>query len=657
MSANGNGDDSRSDQGGAGRREVAWRLFAAEYDDADFDYSESDEERAPNYVVTPTGARVNRLFVVGVLTEVEQVSDDVLRGRVVDPTGAFVLYAGQYQPDEMAFLENATPPAFVAVTGKARTFQPEDSDRVFTSIRPESINEVDAETRDRWVVQTAEQTLSRVSTFADAIDSGETGDALRTALEANGVDAGLSSGIPLALDHYGTTEAYLAEVWDLAIDSARVVAGEITADDVGPLELAPGEGGDEVAVDLDYSLTGESEAGEISELETGGASETGVEAEPAQSTQETAEGTEDVAEETGELSESTEDVSETAGADLGEAPGSGAESEPETGPEPETTAGSADSPESAEPTDSGLGDAPTSTVEGGETDQTEATPETEDATETEVTETEAETPEVEDAEDAAELQDEIGDEEPPTVESEQETSTDESFAPETDGEDDGPDIGTAGAGDEMYEFDQAEREEVEEEYGLEFSSGSEVGEPGDADIDVPEPDEGAEGEGPAESTPEREAELADAEPEPDEAAEPTAEEVDTDQLQDVESATGGTEDVVNSADEAPAGSGSAAGEAPGASIAEDEGGEPEASEETGEPEDDESGGEVPENLEETVMETMRELNEGDGVGRETLLAAVVNDYDVTPADVEDALESALMSGRCYESGEDTLKPI
>ncbi|MFC4550960.1 RPA family protein, partial [Halorussus sp. GCM10023401] len=260
-----NGDD----QGGAGRREVAWRIFAAEYDDASLDYSESDEERAPNYVVTPTGARVNRLFVVGVLTQIEQVSDDVLRGRIVDPTGAFVVYAGQYQPDEMAFLESANPPAFVAVTGKARTFQPEDSDRVFTSIRPESINRVDAETRDRWVVQTAQHTLDRVSTFADALDSGKRGDELRAALEAGGVDAGLAAGIPLAVDHYGTTKEYLAEVWDLSIDAARVVAGEIDADEVGPLDIAPDEGGDAVSAALDYSF-GDAETGaeELAAIET-----------------------------------------------------------------------------------------------------------------------------------------------------------------------------------------------------------------------------------------------------------------------------------------------------------------------------------------------------------------------------------------------------
>jgi hypothetical protein len=114
-----------ADDGPIGRREVAHRLFAAEFDDASLSYSESDEERAPNYVVTPTGARVNRLFVVGVLTEVEAVNEETLRARVADPTGAFVSYAGQYQPDEMAFLDRTTPPAVLALTGKARTFEPE----------------------------------------------------------------------------------------------------------------------------------------------------------------------------------------------------------------------------------------------------------------------------------------------------------------------------------------------------------------------------------------------------------------------------------------------------------------------------------------------------------------------------------------------------
>ena len=251
------------------QREVAHRLFAAEYDDADYSYSESDEERAPNYVVTPTGARVNRLFVVGVLTEVTRVNDDMLRGRVADPTGAFVVYAGQYQPDEQAVLEQTEPPAFVAVTGKANTFQPEDGDTVYTSIRPESINAVDTETRDRWTVQTAEQTLSRVHHAATALSTGLAGDRLRERLTDQAVDPDLADGITRALTHYGTTPAYLAGLRDLALDAARVVAGR--RDEVQELSVTPDEPGEVAAEDIVATTPGEvGPAGaSVSDTETG----------------------------------------------------------------------------------------------------------------------------------------------------------------------------------------------------------------------------------------------------------------------------------------------------------------------------------------------------------------------------------------------------
>lgn len=223
-----------------GRREVAYRLFAAEYDDAELSYSESDEERAPNYVVTPTGARVNRLFAVGVLTEVDDVNPEMVRGRIVDPTGAFVTYAGQYQPDSLAFLERMDPPAFLAITGKARTYEPEEGDQIYTSVRPETVSEVDAETRDRWVLTTAERTLERIGVVASAIESGLTDDLLRRALVDAGVDDRLADGVALALDYYETSPAYLRQLESLAIDAVRVVAGE--QDEVGQLDVAPSEG-------------------------------------------------------------------------------------------------------------------------------------------------------------------------------------------------------------------------------------------------------------------------------------------------------------------------------------------------------------------------------------------------------------------------------
>jgi hypothetical protein len=54
---------------------------------------------------------------------------------------------------------------------------------------------------------------------------------------------------------------------------------------------------------------------------------------------------------------------------------------------------------------------------------------------------------------------------------------------------------------------------------------------------------------------------------------------------------------------------------------------------------------------------MTELNDGEGVARDDLKAAVVEDHDVSADAVADAVQDALMAGRCYESGDDELTPI
>jgi RPA family protein len=147
-------------------REVARRVFATEFNDAHFTFKESDDERAPLYGLLPTGEATNRAFVVGTLTETEDIGDDseYWRGRVVDPTGTFFVYAGQYQPDAASKLRELDTPTYVAVVGKPRTFETDDGS-VNVSLRPESITVVDEDTRDRWVVETAERTMDRLSAF------------------------------------------------------------------------------------------------------------------------------------------------------------------------------------------------------------------------------------------------------------------------------------------------------------------------------------------------------------------------------------------------------------------------------------------------------------------------------------------------------------
>ena len=159
-------------------REVARRAFAAEFNDASYTFKESDDERAPVYSLLPTGQQANRVFVAGTLTETEDVGEDseYWRGRIVDPTGTFFSYAGQYQPEAASALRETETPAYVSVVGKPRTYET-DEGNTNVSLRPESITVVDAATRDRWVVETAEQTLERIEAFGGAasttvIDSG-----------------------------------------------------------------------------------------------------------------------------------------------------------------------------------------------------------------------------------------------------------------------------------------------------------------------------------------------------------------------------------------------------------------------------------------------------------------------------------------------------
>ncbi|QLH84665.1 RPA family protein [Halosimplex pelagicum] len=158
-------------------REVARRVFAGEFNDATYTFKESDDERAPVYLLLPTGERANRVFLVGTLMETEDVGDDseYWQGQVIDPNGdRYYMYAGQYQPDAASMLRELEPPAYISVVGKPRTYETDDGE-VNVSVRPESITEVDAATRDRWVVETAERTLDRIDHYTD--QTGDDGDA------------------------------------------------------------------------------------------------------------------------------------------------------------------------------------------------------------------------------------------------------------------------------------------------------------------------------------------------------------------------------------------------------------------------------------------------------------------------------------------------
>ncbi|MFB6168400.1 MAG: hypothetical protein ABEJ43_06085, partial [Haloferacaceae archaeon] len=62
-------------------------------------------------------------------------------------------------------------------------------------------------------------------------------------------------------------------------------------------------------------------------------------------------------------------------------------------------------------------------------------------------------------------------------------------------------------------------------------------------------------------------------------------------------------------------------------------------------------------LEDAAVAAMQALDDGDGAAHEAVVARVVEEHGADPEAAEEAVQDALMSGRCYEPDEATLKPI
>lgn len=189
---------------GRPQREVAQRVFAAEFNLAAHSYKE-DGDRSPTFVVSPFGAKVNRLFAVGVLTSVEAVGQtgDRFRAQIVDPTGTFNVYSGQYEPEATQQLNELRPPVVVAVVGKSRTYQP-DTGVTYVSVRPETIRAVEKHDRDAWVIETARLSLQRLDALREAMKLEKP---TPKQLEDLGYPKDVAEGVVRALEHYGPADA------------------------------------------------------------------------------------------------------------------------------------------------------------------------------------------------------------------------------------------------------------------------------------------------------------------------------------------------------------------------------------------------------------------------------------------------------------------
>ncbi len=174
------------------KRETAVRIFTQELSQTQLqsgkDESQKTDRFTSTYAFSPTGAKINRVFVCGALTEVDEMETQnasFVKARLVDATGGISIMAGQYQPEVANLLRELADktPVFVSVVGKPNIYRPSDGG-CYVSIRPEDVNVVTAQVVETWTAETAKRTLERIKALKDAMTSGNCSEEMKAVIAA-----------------------------------------------------------------------------------------------------------------------------------------------------------------------------------------------------------------------------------------------------------------------------------------------------------------------------------------------------------------------------------------------------------------------------------------------------------------------------------------
>tara|TARA_B100000029_G_scaffold509963_1_gene600369 strand:- start:736 stop:1653 length:918 start_codon:yes stop_codon:yes gene_type:complete len=184
-----------------------------------------DREYSPTYLISEIGAKLSRVLIGGVLDQIENrgsEEDPFYTARVIDPNGDFYyLQAGQYNPEGAAALSKLEIGVPVLCVGKVRARTPEDSDRTYISVQPESIRAVSMDEVNHWAIKTCDQLMRRIN--ANKAFGNDEAAVKRANLTAREMD-----GLELSKDFYPTVivENYAALLYDCL---TRLAGGEVSA--------------------------------------------------------------------------------------------------------------------------------------------------------------------------------------------------------------------------------------------------------------------------------------------------------------------------------------------------------------------------------------------------------------------------------------------
>ena len=207
----------------AQRREPGVLVLAKELSSAIVKHVE-DREYSPTYLISEIGGKLSRVLIGGVLDQIENrgsESDPFYTARVIDPNGDFYyLQAGQYNPEGATALSKLEIGVPVLCVGKVRARTPEDSERTYVSVQPESIRAVSMDEVNHWAIKACDTLMRRINANKAF---GEDDEALK---KANLTEREMN-GLELSKDFYPTiaVENYQALLYDCL---TRLAGGDVT---------------------------------------------------------------------------------------------------------------------------------------------------------------------------------------------------------------------------------------------------------------------------------------------------------------------------------------------------------------------------------------------------------------------------------------------
>ena len=206
----------------AQRREPGVLVLAKELSAAIVKHVE-DREYSPTYLISEIGGKLSRVLIGGVLDQIENrgsEDDPFYTARVIDPNGDFYyLQAGQYNPEGAMALSKLEIGVPVLCVGKVRARTPEDSERTYVSVQPESIRAVSMDEVNHWAIKACDTLMRRINANKAF---GEDDEALKRAnLTGREMD-----GLELSKDFYPTiaVETYQALLYDCL---TRLAGGDV----------------------------------------------------------------------------------------------------------------------------------------------------------------------------------------------------------------------------------------------------------------------------------------------------------------------------------------------------------------------------------------------------------------------------------------------